>query len=121
MNEKTKNLIILILGLIVYSILHVSATYGYRSFQKQGKKFWWIFIVCLFLGTLSYIIKIPLFYFFAKDSAVLTYILYITVLAFVVTLYSKFILHETIELHTYIILVLILGLVILNHKLSSNP
>ncbi len=116
---KILNYIILIIGIILYSILYVIATYSYKYYEKKNKSFIFIFTICLSLAILSYIIKIPLFYYYAKKNTLMTHILQTVIISFVLVIYSKYILDEKIYIHTYIILFLILFLVILNEYLSK--
>jgi hypothetical protein len=74
----------------------------------------------ILFGSLSYFIKIPLFYYYAKQNIVLTYILYMAILSIVIVLYSKFILQEQIQTHTYLILTMILILLCYNEYLSLH-
>ena len=115
----TKDFIILFVGLIICSILYVLATFGYKYLDQRGYGFKFIYLVSLLLGIILYSIKIPLFYYYDLSNTIVTYILYMTIMTFVLILYSKFVLHENIESHTYIILTCVIGLVILNEYLSS--
>jgi hypothetical protein len=118
MKQNYKNLIIVSIGLFFYSILHTIGTYGYKYWEKSNKPVWFIMFFGIFFGLLSYLIKVPLFYYYATQNSVLTYILYIVILSIVVVLYSKFILKEHIETHTYLILIIILFLVCVNEYLT---
>jgi len=113
-------IIILILGLFLYSIFYVLATFGYKLLAKRGKRFEFIFIISLIFAIIAYIIKIPLFYYYDLNNTLTTYILYIVIITISVIVYSKFILHENIARHTYIILLTIVLLVMLNEYLSSK-
>ena len=113
-------IIILILGIFLYSIFYVLATFGYKLLAKRGKTFRFIFTISLIFGIIAYIIKIPLFYYYNLNKTLTTYILYIVILTITVVLYSKFILRENISRHTYIILLTIILLVMLNEYLSSK-
>ena len=120
MNQEYKNLIYIIIGLFFYSILHTMGSFGYKYWKNHGKQFSYIFLVSVFLGTISYFIKVPLFYFYASQTAVLTYIIYMVELAIVVTIYSKIVLKEHIALHTYITLLILILLVGYNQYLIFN-
>lgn len=115
-----KDLIIVIIGLILASMLHTFGTFGYKYWGEKGKSGWFILLIGIFFGILSYIVKIPLFYYYAKQNVVLTYIMSISILAIIVCLFSKFILKEQIKTHTYITLLLVLILVSYNEYLSFN-
>jgi hypothetical protein len=113
-----KDLIILVLGLIVVSIIYVLATFGYTYLQIKGFSFKSIYIISILLGMLLYSIKIPLFYYYDLDNALITYLLYTIIISITVVLYSRIVLKETIHTHTYVILVAILMLFILNDYLT---
>lgn len=113
-----KDLIILILGLIIVSIIYVLATFGYVYLQTLGYSFKSIYIISILLGMLLYSIKIPLFYYYDLDNTLITYLLYTIIISITVVLYSRIVLKETIHTHTYVILVAILMLFILNDYLT---
>ena len=121
MQQNLKNLLILIFGLIVYSIFHTIGTYGYKYWEKNNTAVWIIMILGIFFGSFSYFIKVPLFYYYDNQSSVSTYVLYVGILSVIVTLFSKFVLEEKIQWHTYIILSLVLMLVSYNEYLNLNP
>ena len=120
MHTEYQDLIFIIVGLLIYSIVHTMGSFGYKYWKKHGKSFIFIFFTSIFLGTISYFIKVPLFYFYANQTAVLTYIIYMVDLAVVVTLYSKFVLKENIALHTYMTLLIMILLVSYNQYLIFN-
>jgi hypothetical protein len=101
MNVKNYNYIILIIGLTIFSIVSIIATFGYKYFKKKEKDFLFIFLVSLFFGILSYCVKIPLLYYYGEQDSVSTYILSIVILTFILILHSKFILNEKVKFHTY--------------------
>jgi len=114
-----KDFIILVLGLIVVSIIYVMATYGYAYLQIRGYSFKTIYIISILLGVLLYSIKIPLFYYYDLDNTLITYLLYTIITSITVIVYSRFILKENINTHTYIIMLAILVLFILNEYLTD--
>jgi len=114
-----KDFIILVLGLIVVSIIYVMATYGYEYLQIRGYSFKSIYIISILLGILLYSIKIPLFYYYDLDNALISYLLYSIITAITVIVYSRFILKENIYTHTYFIMFAILLLFILNDYLTD--
>ena len=114
-----KNFIILVLGLIVVSIIYVMATYGYAYLQIRGYSFKSIYIISILLGVLLYSIKIPLFYYYDLDNALITYLLYSIITAITVIIYSRVVLKENIYTHTYFIMFAILVLFILNDYLTD--
>ena len=118
MKKAYENLLFLVIGLFIYSIFHVIASYGYKYLMEQGYTFRYIFMICLLFGTISYIIKIPLFYNYAKGNTLSIYIIYLLVLTISTSIYSKFILNETFHNYTYIILLTIVSLVIFNEYLN---
>lgn len=111
---------ILIFGIIIYSILYVIATFGYKFFPKQAYPFKYIFAGSLLAAIIGYCIKIPLFYYYGNEDGITIYILYTAILSVTVTVYTKFILHSKVNTHTYMILSLIILLVILNEYLNEK-
>ena len=120
MQKKYIDLFILVVGLFIYSILNTTASYSYKYLQPLGKSVTYIFILEMIIGILAYCVKIPLYYYYAKQSIVITLILYISIYSLIVVLFSKFILHEEVKLHSYIILLCIIGLTILNEYLDNK-
>ena len=112
--------LILVFGLIIFSILYVIASFGYKLFPKNAYPFKYIFAGSLLAAIIGYFIKIPLFYYYGKDDVITLYILYISIISVTVSLYSKFILHNKIPTHTYVILSLIVLLIILNEYLTMK-
>ena len=119
MNVKIYNYIILIIGLTIFSIVSIIATFGYKYYKKKEKDFLFIFFISLFFGILSYCVKIPLLYYYDEQDSVSTYILSIVILTFILILHSKFILNEKVKIHTYVIIFLIVFLVLLDKYLSG--
>lgn len=120
MQKKYIDLTILIVGLFLYSILNTTASYSYKYFQPLGKSVTFIFIVEMLIGILAYCVKIPLYYYYATQNIVLTLIIYISIYSLIVVLFSKFILHETVHLHSYLILIGMIALTCLNVYLDNK-
>jgi len=112
--------LVLVVGIIIYSIFYVIASFGYKLFPKKKYPFKYIFVWSLLFAILAYSIKIPLFYYYGNDDVITIYILYISILSVTVSLYSKFILHSKVPTHTYVILVLIVLLIGLNEYLTRS-
>ena len=113
------NHILLLIGIIIASIFYVIASYYFRYGEKLNETFLKIFLISLLFGLLTIIVKIPFFYFFGKDISVMViHIIFLIISFIIVILYSRFILNEEIKLHTYIILILIVLLILLNHFLE---
>lgn len=117
--QFNSDLLILIFGIIIFSILYVIASFGYKFFPKHEYPFKYIFAGSLLAAIIGYCIKIPLFYYYGKDDTITIYILYTAILSITVSLYTKFILHSKVNTHTYVILLLIILLVILNEYLNK--
>jgi hypothetical protein len=110
------NYIILILGIIIASLFYVIANYYFRYGQTINQTFLKIFLISLLFGILTITVKVPILYFFEKDiSIMLIHVIFLITSFTIIILYSKFILNEKIKLHTYIILILIVLLILLNH------
>jgi hypothetical protein len=108
-------------GIFLGSFFYTFGSYYFRYAEANNIKFTYIFIVSLFLGMISYSIKIPIFYYFGKELNVFFINTVFLVTVFIsVILYSKFVLNEKIEIHTYIICTLILLLLITNNILSNK-
>ena len=114
-----KDFIILVVGLCVASIFYVFGTFGYKYLQMNGFAFQQIFILSMISGIILFSIKIPLLYYYGQENTVLTHMLYTVILASAIAFYSKFILHEKVSSHTYIILVSIIGLLIVDMYLNK--
>jgi hypothetical protein len=112
--------ILFILGIILSSTFYTLASYYFRYAENKNIKFIYIFILSIIFGIISYMIKIPTFYYFGKDLNIMIINIYFLVTTFIiVTLYSKFILNENIPSYTYIILILIILLIILNNIMNG--
>ena len=118
MNSIFINWIILIIGMIIYASFHIIGSYGYKFWEKQKKSFEFIFIVGVLLGTISYSIKVPLFYFFGKQNIIALYIIYLVILSIILVLFTKFFFKEEVPIHTYIILFLIILLLCIDQLLT---
>lgn len=111
---------ILVVGIFIFSIFYVIASFGYKFFSNKGYSFKYIFAGSLLAAIIAYCIKIPLFYYYGKDDVITIYILYTAILSITVSLYAKFILHSKVYTHTYVILSLVVLLVILNEFLTMK-
>ena len=109
--------LILVGGISIYAVFYILASFGYKLFAKQNYSFQTIFLVSLFFALISNCIKIPLFYYYGKEDVITIYILYIFILSFAVVVYSKFVLHQKVKPHTYVILAMIICLIVLNKYL----
>lgn len=115
MKETTYYYIILLVGIIFSSISYIGSTYYFKYGEKNNISFNKILFISIFFGVISYIIKIPVYYYYGKYwSALYIHILFYFVSFIVILLYSYFILNEKIETHTYIIIVIIFILLIIN-------
>lgn len=110
-----------IIGTIFASIFYTLASYYFRIGEQNKIKFIYIYIISIFLGLISYGIKIPIFYYLGKNMNIMIINgLYLIITFIFVTLFSKFILDEKIPIHTYLILILIVLLIVLNDILDKN-
>jgi uncharacterized protein (DUF486 family) len=115
---KTNNYIILIIGLIISDIFALLASFSYKYYTKKEKSFLFIFIMSLFFAIFSYTLRIPLFYYYGVEDTLSIYILTTIIVSFLLLINSKYILKENVKPHTYIILMLITLLVIINNYLD---
>jgi len=113
------NTIIFWTGIIIYSILNVIASSYFRTGQIKKESFSYIFLLSITLGIISYLIKIPLLYFYSGDMSIMIINIVITVSIFITAVfYSQIILKEKINYYTYIIIILIILLILLNDWLN---
>jgi uncharacterized protein (DUF486 family) len=111
--------IILLIGIILSSLFYVIGTYYFRFEKHHSNNFTKILLISLLFGMCSYFIKIPIFHFFGKNHEIAFINIIFLVFTFIfLNLYSKYILHESIKTHTYIIICLIIGLILLNDILN---
>jgi hypothetical protein len=109
----------LTLGIILAAIFYILASYYFRYGEYHNIQFQYIFIISVCLGIISYMIKIPIFYYLGKDLSIMVINIIFLIIAFIlVVLYSKFILHEIIPIYTYTIIVMIVLLILLNQLLD---
>jgi len=117
MNKYLHNFIFLIV-LVFASFFYIISSYYFRLGQQLNIKFGYILVISIIFGIISYIIKIPLYYYYGKEmSLILIHILFVTITVIILILYSYFILNEKIPLHTIIIISIIILLLILNDVL----
>jgi hypothetical protein len=111
--------IIFIIGIIFSGIFHVLGSFYFKYAKINKLSFLKIFLISMLFGILSYIVKIPIFYFFSQKMNIITInIIYIIITFILIILYSYFILNEKIPIYTIIISILILLLIILNYLLD---
>jgi hypothetical protein len=114
------NALVLIGGLLLYSIFHTFASYGFRYYKTTNRTFSYIFTVCLLSGIISYMIKIPLYYYYSGTNHMTIYLLYLTILSFSMSVYSVYFIGEKVKTHTYLILFAFIGLIALNDYLNKR-
>ena len=108
------------IGITLSCTFYILGTYYFKYGIKNNIEFKYIYITSIIFGIMSYMIKVPVFYYLIKDVNILLINAYFLVIVFILTtLYSKFILNEKIFIHTYIILFFIILLLILNNYLTS--
>lgn len=113
--------ILFLIGVIFGSIFYTLASYYFRYGKMHNIKFFYIFLISIFFGIISYSIKVPIFYFLGKDYTIMFInVIFLITTFVVVTLYSKFILSEEIQTHTYIIFALIVLLLMLNYFINEK-
>jgi len=113
--------LIFFIGLFLACIFYIFGSYYFRLAEIGNDKFTKIFLISILCALISFSIKIPTFYFFAKDlNVMLINIIYITITFILVVLFSKFVLKETIKLYTYIIIFLVVLLILLNSFLDMK-
>jgi hypothetical protein len=118
--NKIKNYILLFLGIFLSALFYSIGSYYFRYGYINKIKFKYIFLISIICGIISYLIKIPVFYFLGKKFTIMYINILFLIISFVmITIYSKFILNETIKIHTYIIFTIIVMLIVLNNYLSS--
>lgn len=113
--------VLFIIGILLSASFYTFGSYFFRLGEKYNIKFIYIYIISIIFGILSYSVKVPVFYYIGKKMSVMLINIIFLIIVFIVTiLYSKFILNEIIPLHTYIILILIFLLIIINHILDNK-
>ena len=111
--------ILFIIGLTIGAIFYVLASYYFRYGQNNNIKFRYIYIISVLLALISFLIKIPLFYYLGKNMSIMLINIIFLIISFIlVVLYSKYILKEIIPIYTYIIIIAIIMLIILNNILD---
>jgi uncharacterized protein (DUF486 family) len=117
--SQNLSLAILVIGLIIYAFFNTLASYSFKHLIPLGKSMEYIFLIEMFFIIIAYMVKIPLYFFFAGSNGVTTiHVLDIAIYSVVVVLYARFYLKEQVHLHTVIILNLIIALTILNEVLN---
>lgn len=119
--DKLISNILFFIGLFFACIFYIYGSYYFRLGEMNNDKFIKIFLISIICGLISFSIKIPIFYFFAKNlNVMMINIIYVTMIFIVVTIFSKFVLKETIKLYTYIIITLVILLILLNSFLDMK-
>lgn len=120
MNNIT-NYILFSIGLLLSATFYTIGSYYFRFAQQNNIKFKYIYLISISLGILSYLIKIPTFYFFGKNFKIMfIHIIFLIASFITVLLYSKFYLKEEIHLHSLIIFTIIILLLILDNILTNK-
>lgn len=120
MNNTLLN-ILLFLGIVSGCVFYISGSYYFRYASENNIKFKYILIISILLGCISYLIKIPVFYYFGGNFSIMHLNLFFLVISFImVCFYSKFILKEDIQIHTYIIMSIIVLLIIFDYFFKKN-
>ena len=60
------NYLLFSIGLLLSVTFYTFGTFYFRFGQENNIKFKYIYIISIILGLLSYLVKIPTFYFFGK-------------------------------------------------------
>ena len=103
------------IGLIISSLFYTFSSYYFRLGEQLNVKFQYIYIISIIFGLISFLIKIPIYYYFGKNFNILTIHVYFLVITFsLLYFYSYYILSEKIPLHTIIILFTIIMLLVIN-------
>lgn len=103
------------IGLVISSIFYTFSSYYFRLGEQLNVKFQYIYIISIIFGLISFLIKIPIYYYFGKNFNILTIHVYFLVITFsLLYFYSYYILSEKIPLHTIIILFTIIMLLVIN-------
>jgi drug/metabolite transporter (DMT)-like permease len=113
--------LILIVLIQISSIFFVYANFMSKLPGNKKKGIIVLTITAILFVTIEYLIKSPaIFYFGQNKTSVFIYSILIATTFLATLFFSHFLLHETIHLHTYIIVILIIGLLILNEILSLH-
>jgi hypothetical protein len=114
------NYFLLLIGITISSIFYVLGSYYFRAIDYTKNNFINVYIISCLLGLISFMIKIPIFYYLAKKYTIRVINIFYLIIAFIlIVLYSKYVLNEGIPLYTYIIIIIILILIILNNILDN--
>ncbi len=117
--NKAISYIFLVIGITISSIFYTLASYSFRIGEYNNINFIKVFIISILFGTISYAIKIPVFHYLGRDlSIMIINIIFLVITFIMVTLFSKFILNENIPIYTYIIIILVVSLIVLNNILD---
>ena len=103
------------IGLVISSIFYTFSSYYFRLGEQLNVKFQYIYIISIIFGLISFLIKIPIYYYFGTNFNILSIHVYFLVITFsLLYFYSYYILSEKIPLHTIIILFTIIMLLVIN-------
>ena len=115
------NYLLFSIGLLLSCTFYTIGSYYFRFGQENNIKFKYIYIISIILGILSYLIKVPTFYFLGKNFKVIfIHIVFLVGSFLLVLLYSKFYLKEDVKLHSIIIFTIIILLLILDNILNNH-
>lgn len=106
------------IGIISAAFFYTIGSYYFRYGYENNIKFQYIFIISIILGITSFLIKIPIYYYYGHKFTIMHINIYFLIISFIlIILYSKFFLQEEIKLHTYIIMTTIILLIIYDQLL----
>jgi hypothetical protein len=109
-----------ILGVLLSASFYTIGSYFFRLGQKRNIEFKHIYVLSIIFGLLSFIIKVPMFYYFGDKINVITInTIFLLTVFILVNLYSIFILNENIPLYKYCIFILIVLLIIISNILDN--
>jgi len=115
------NYLLFTIGLLLSCTFYTIGSYYFRFGQENNIKFKYIYLISIIFGILSYLIKIPTFYFFGKKFKVIfIHIVFLVTSFLLVLLYSKFYLKEDVKLHSIIIFTIIILLLILDNIMNNH-
>lgn len=109
-----ENLIIFIF-LIFFSTIPYCYANFYAKIKGADHNFFNILLVALGFALIEYLIRVPAIYYYGKKvNSILAYTIILISTFISLTLYSKYVLNETIPTSTYITIFLIILILIIN-------
>lgn len=100
-------------------VFHIVGTYFFKL--DKSNEFPKIYALSILLGMIASMIRVPTNMFLGSQySVVFMEIFYLFLLFVATTIYSKWILNENIQIHTYIIFAMIIGLFMMNTYLDQR-